>query len=72
LQPTEFRVNSLMGQFKGGLQWLAEGSVRVDGLYQKVCPRDAQAAYQDLLHARAERLASCSTGRRSETGREGT
>lgn len=57
LDPTEFRTNSIFGNFAAALSWLAEGRVRVDGLYTSVSPREAQQAYQDLLHLRAERLA---------------
>lgn len=57
LQPTDFRVNSIHGNFAAALNWLAEGRVRVDGLYEKRPPREAQAAYQDLLHKHAPKLA---------------
>jgi len=53
---TDFQVNSIFGNFAGALRWLAEGRVRVDGLYALRPPREAPQAYQDLLHARAEGL----------------
>ncbi len=53
----EFRHNSIFGNLAAALQWLAEGRVRVDGLSTVMSPRDAQQAYQDLLHHRSERLA---------------
>jgi threonine dehydrogenase-like Zn-dependent dehydrogenase len=55
--PTDFRHNSIVGNLAAALRWLAEGRVRVDGLYTLVSPREAQRAYQDLLHQRCERLA---------------
>jgi threonine dehydrogenase-like Zn-dependent dehydrogenase len=58
LQPAEFRRNSILGNLAAALRWLAEGRVRVDGLYRTVSPRDAQQVYQDLLHQRHERLAA--------------
>lgn len=54
--PTPFRTNSLFGNFRAALHWLAEGRVRVAALYRKVPPREAQQAYQDLLAMRGEHL----------------
>jgi threonine dehydrogenase-like Zn-dependent dehydrogenase len=55
-QATEFRTNSVWGNFAGALKWLAEGAIRVDGIYEKRPPREAQEAYQDLLHKRCDKL----------------
>ncbi|HZO89774.1 MAG TPA: zinc-binding alcohol dehydrogenase [Chthonomonadaceae bacterium] len=57
LHPTDFRTNSIYGNYRAALRWLAEGRIGVEGLYALVPPREAQRAYQDLLHQRAERLA---------------
>lgn len=57
LQPTEFRTGSIFGNYRAALDWLADGRIRVDGLYSLLSPRDAQQAYQDLLHSRVDRLA---------------
>jgi threonine dehydrogenase-like Zn-dependent dehydrogenase len=59
LSPTEFRTagNSIFGNYEAALRWLAEGRVSVEGLYSLVPPREAQEAYQGLLHQRMERLA---------------
>ena len=54
--PTDFRTNSIHGNFAGALKWLAEGSIHVDSLYTKISPREAQQAYQNLLHKRGEGL----------------
>ena len=54
--PTDFRVNNIYGNIAAALKWLAEGSVRVDSLYTKIPPREAQQAYQNLLHKESERL----------------
>ena len=48
--PTDFRTGSLYGSFAAALRWLAEGRIRVDGLYATASPRDAQRVYQSLLH----------------------
>ena len=56
LHETEFRGNSLFGNLAAALRWLAEGRVRVDGLAAIMPPREAQRAYQDLLHQRSGRL----------------
>lgn len=55
-QPTDFRHNSTWGNTVVGLRWLAEGRIRVDGLYTQASPRDPQRIYQDVLHQRIERL----------------
>jgi len=57
LHPADFRAGSIFQNLAAALEWLAEGRVSVEGLATLVSPRDAQRAYQDLLHNRAERLA---------------
>jgi threonine dehydrogenase-like Zn-dependent dehydrogenase len=56
MQATDFRVNSLFGNFASALQWLAQGRIRVDGLYELAPPREAQRVYQDLLHHSSSHL----------------
>ncbi len=56
LHPTEFRAGSIFGHYALALRWIAEGSIPVTNLYTRVSPRDAQQAYQDLLHGRVETL----------------
>ena len=56
LHPTDFRQNSIFGNFKVALKWLAEGRIQVDGLYAIISPRKAQEAYQKLLHEQCEQL----------------
>jgi threonine dehydrogenase-like Zn-dependent dehydrogenase len=58
LQSAEFRRNSIFGNLAAALRWLAEGRVRVNGLYRTASPRDAQQVYQALLYQRHERLAA--------------
>ncbi len=53
---TDFRTNSIYGNLAAALNWLAEGRIRVDNLATKIAPREAQQAYQNLLHKRSERL----------------
>jgi len=55
-QPTDFRTNSISGNLVAALKWLSEGRIKVDNLYNKISPRDAQQAYQNLLHKRGEGL----------------
>jgi threonine dehydrogenase-like Zn-dependent dehydrogenase len=55
-QPREFTTGSINGNLTGALTWLGQGRVRVDGLYQRIQPADAQSAWQDLLHQRGEFL----------------
>jgi threonine dehydrogenase-like Zn-dependent dehydrogenase len=54
--PTDFRTNSIYGNLAAALKWLAEGRIRVDSLATKVPPREAQQAYQNLVHKRSEQL----------------
>jgi len=53
---SEFRTNSIFGNFAAALDWLAEGRVKAGGLCEKCSPREAQEAYQRLLQKRCERL----------------
>jgi len=53
---TDFRPNSIYRNLAAALKWLSEGRIKVDNLYTKVSPRQAQQAYQNLLHKRSERL----------------
>ena len=55
-QPTDFRTNSIHGHLAAALKWLVEGLVKVDALYTKISPGEAQKAYQNLLHKKSERL----------------
>jgi threonine dehydrogenase-like Zn-dependent dehydrogenase len=55
-QPADFSVNSIYGNFAAAMRWLAEGRIRVDGIYDMRSPRDAQAVYQELLHGPGKRL----------------
>jgi len=55
-QPEDFRTGSLFANFAAAMEWIRNGRVRVDGLWEVRSPRDCQAAYQDLLRGRCERL----------------
>jgi threonine dehydrogenase-like Zn-dependent dehydrogenase len=55
--PSAFRRGSIFANFAAGLQWLHEGRVKVDGLYELMDPQQAQQAYQDILHRRLTCLA---------------
>ena len=54
-QPADFRPRSIVENYEAALKWLAEGSIKTDGLVALRSPRDCQAAYQDLMNQRAER-----------------
>lgn len=56
LQPTDFFTNSIFGNLEAALHWLAEGRIQVDGLSAVLPPREAQQAYQSLLHPQEDRL----------------
>jgi threonine dehydrogenase-like Zn-dependent dehydrogenase len=56
-EPTDFVTGDMRANFAAGLRWLAEGRVRVGGLYQLMSPRDCQIAYQGLMHRTLERPA---------------
>lgn len=58
LQPEDFRINSIRENISGALGWLAEGRVRVDGVFSVYEPDRCQEAFQDLLHKRTDRLAA--------------
>jgi threonine dehydrogenase-like Zn-dependent dehydrogenase len=57
LDTAEFRAGSIFGNIAAALAWLAEDRIAVDDLYTLRPPREAQDAYQSLLHQSAERLA---------------
>ena len=50
LFPADFRTNSIFGNLTGAMRWLAEGRIKVDGMALTASPRNAQQAYQQLLH----------------------
>jgi len=54
--PRDFSSGSLHANLTAALHWIAQGRIKVDGLYRTVKPADAQAAYDDLLHQRGEHL----------------
>jgi len=56
--PAEFRKGSQFGNMAAGLAWMADGRIKVDGLYSIASPRDCQSIYQDTLHMRLGKLAT--------------
>ena len=48
-QPANFRNGSIQENLSGGMRWIAEGRIKLEGIYVKHHPRDAQVAYQKLL-----------------------
>jgi threonine dehydrogenase-like Zn-dependent dehydrogenase len=57
LQPDDFRPHSIWGNLAMAVQWLADGSIEIAGLYEMAFPQDAQAVYQRLLQRQVEKLA---------------
>ena len=55
-QPTDFMAGSIFGNYAAALEWLAQGRVRVDGLYEVVAPRQCQEAYRNLDERRCRAL----------------
>jgi threonine dehydrogenase-like Zn-dependent dehydrogenase len=55
--PADYRPNSIFGNMAAALRWLAEGSIRVDPVYEVIAPTDPQAIYQDALNRRSKKLA---------------
>lgn len=53
----DFGVGSIYANIEAALQWLADGKVRVSGLYSVYDPRDCQEAYQSLLKSQEKNLA---------------
>lgn len=52
----DFSPHSIHAGFDTALRWLADGRISTDGLITRVVPRDAQSAYQALLHRTAKGL----------------
>ena len=53
MHPDDFRTGSIVANLRAALQWLAEGRVRVEGLYETASPHDAPQAYRGLIdHSR--------------------
>lgn len=55
---TEFKTNSIYGNYVAAMRWLEQGFMTVEGLYELCRPADAQKVYQDLLYHRLARLAA--------------
>jgi threonine dehydrogenase-like Zn-dependent dehydrogenase len=58
--PTEdepFRVNSILGNIRAAMSWIADGRIDVDNLATLLPPEAAQEVYQSLLYKTAPRLA---------------
>jgi threonine dehydrogenase-like Zn-dependent dehydrogenase len=66
----DFSPHSIHTGFDTALRWLADGRIRTDGLIAQANPRDAQRAYQDLLHRRAEGLFTVFDWTRIESDKE--
>ncbi|GMA28952.1 hypothetical protein [Arenivirga flava] len=56
MQPSDFRTGSVHGNFRRAIDWLADGTVRVDGLARVVPPSGAQPAFEALAGRTASEL----------------
>jgi len=56
IQPAQFKGSSMMENSKGALNWLKEGSIFLEGIYDIARPADASKIYDNYLKGRAERL----------------
>lgn len=66
----DFSPHSIHTGFDAALRWLADRRIPTDGLITQADPRDAQHAYQDLLHRRAAGLFTVFDWTRIETEKE--
>jgi len=53
---TQFERNTMFGNQKAGLDWMAAKQIVVDDMYTKISPEEAQRVYQDLLNQRSPKL----------------
>jgi threonine dehydrogenase-like Zn-dependent dehydrogenase len=53
---TDFRVGSVLGNFRRAIEWLANGDVEVAGLARIVSPDEAQQAFESLADRSAAEL----------------
>ena len=53
---TDYRIGSTVGNITGAIRWLAEGRVKVAGIYVVLSPRECQRAYQELLTQKPGKL----------------
>jgi len=49
IHPTDFRTGSIMENLNGAIQWIEEDKIRLDGIYTKHHPGEAQTVYQNLM-----------------------
>lgn len=49
VHPTDFRTGSIMENLAGAIQWIGENKIRLDGIYTKHHPGEAQTVYQNLM-----------------------
>ena len=52
---SEWQSPVCAAQMAQALEWLAEGSIRVDGLYEVRKPEDPQSTYQEILHKKTSK-----------------
>jgi threonine dehydrogenase-like Zn-dependent dehydrogenase len=68
----DFARGSVFGNLAAALRWLAEGRVRVEGLYETVSPREAADVYRRLHEGSFGKLAAVFDWGRAAAARRGT
>jgi threonine dehydrogenase-like Zn-dependent dehydrogenase len=68
----DFARGSIFGNLAAALRWLAEGRVRVEGLYEMVSPREAADVYRRLHEGGFGKLAAVFDWGRAAVARRGT
>jgi NADPH:quinone reductase-like Zn-dependent oxidoreductase len=58
LHGTEFRSGNIWENYRAAMDWLADGRVRVSGLYETAPPEDAQRVFQSLMRQEWPTLAA--------------
>jgi threonine dehydrogenase-like Zn-dependent dehydrogenase len=58
LHGAEFRSGNIWENYRAAMEWLAEGRVRVSGLYETAPPADAQRVFQSLMRQEWPTLAA--------------
>jgi len=66
----DFSPHSIHTGFDTALRWLADGRIKTDGMITLANPSDAQQAYQDLLHRRAQGLFTVFDWTQTESNKE--
>jgi len=56
VQPAQFKGSNMMENFKGALNWLKEGSIYVNGIYDVAKPVEAGKVYNNYIKGKPKHL----------------